>query len=240
MSTKEYSILIVEDEFIALEYLTQILTSLRIKKIFKASSAKEALEIVNLHSIHLVFMDINIQGPIDGIECAHLLNKVYFLPIIFTTAYGDTNTINEAKEENTFGYLVKPFQSSNVEAALQVALMNINRIKEFQNTQKRANSLVEIIDLKENYRYHTKSKTVKVNGIPIILTKKELEMLDVFCHNINNNITYKHIKELVWQEQDVSDSTVRDIISRLKKKIPTLQIENISNYGYILKQVKES
>ncbi|MFA7083281.1 MAG: response regulator [Arcobacteraceae bacterium] len=233
---KEFSILIVEDEFIALEYLTQILLSFRAKNIFKASSAKEALEIAKNNSIDLAFMDINIKGNIDGIECASLLNKEYFLPIIFTTAYGDTNTINEAKEENIFGYLVKPFQLNDVEASLHVALTTIKRIKELTKTNEIAKTLIKTINLGKNYIYHLESKTLTLCNIPINLTKKELEVLDVLCQSINNNISYTYIKEIIWSDKNISDSTIRDIISRLKKKMPHVHIENIANYGYVLKQ----
>ena len=85
MKIKDYTILIVEDEFIATEYLSQILYSFDIDTIFKASSSDEALDIVKNNHIDLIFMDINIQGAIDGIKCASLLNNKNFLPIIFTT-----------------------------------------------------------------------------------------------------------------------------------------------------------
>ena len=52
------------------------------------------------------------------------------------------------------------------------------------------------------------------------LTKKELEVLDILCKNINKNISYEYLK-------DISDSTVRDVVSRLKKKLDDINIENI-------------
>ncbi|MGJ0494266.1 helix-turn-helix domain-containing protein [Aliarcobacter cryaerophilus] len=61
------------------------------------------------------------------------------------------------------------------------------------------------------------------------LTKKELEVLDILCKNINKNISYEYLK-------DISDSTVRDVVSRLKKKLDNINIENISNFGYVLKK----
>ncbi|MCT7465247.1 helix-turn-helix domain-containing protein [Aliarcobacter cryaerophilus] len=61
------------------------------------------------------------------------------------------------------------------------------------------------------------------------LTKKELEVLDILCKNINKNISYEYLK-------DISDSTVRDVVSRLKKKLDDINIENISNFGYVLKK----
>ena len=235
MKIKDYTILIVEDEFIATEYLSQILYSFNINSIFKASSSSEALEIVKNNHIDLVFMDINIQGAIDGIKCASLLNNEYFLPIIFTTAYADTNTINEANEENIFGYLVKPFQASNVEATLNVAISNLKRLEKLTNINSSSKDFSTSIDLEQGYIYSLETKTLSLKNTPINLTKKELEVFDILCRNINNNISYAYIKELVWSDKDITDSTIRDVISRIKKKIPHIDIENISNYGYILK-----
>ncbi|MDY0233712.1 MAG: response regulator [Sulfurimonas sp.] len=230
---KEYTILIVEDEFIAMEYLSQILLSFRAKDIYKAKNADEALEIVRANSIDLAFMDINIEGSIDGIECASLLNRDYFVPIIFTSAYGDTNTLNEAKDENVFGYLIKPFQPNDVEASLLIAISIINRIKKFSLSEKQ--NIMQVVDLSKDYLYHIDSKTLTLYNNPIDLTKKELEFLDILCSNLNQNVSYNHLKESIWPQKEISDSTVRDVVSRLKKKIPHIYIENISNYGYILK-----
>lgn len=58
------------------------------------------------------------------------------------------------------------------------------------------------------------------------LTKKELEVLDILCKNINKNISYEYLKDIVWINKDISDSTVRDVVSRLKKKLDNINIEN--------------
>ena len=68
------------------------------------------------------------------------------------------------------------------------------------------------------------------------LTKKELEVLDILCKNINKNISYEYLKDIVWINKYISDSTVRDVVSRLKKKLDDINIENISNFGYVLKK----
>lgn len=232
---KNYTVLIIEDEFIASEYLLRILNSFGIRNIYKAISADEALKISKKHFIDIAFMDINIKGSIDGIKCANLLNKEYFLPIIFTTAYGDTNTINEAKKENIFGYLIKPFRENDVEAFLNVASINIERFKELKKKYKFSSKKNESINLGNEYAYNYESKTLTKLNTPIKLTKKELEVLNILCENINKNISYEYLKEMIWNEKQISDTTLRDLISRLKKKMPDIVIENISNHGYILK-----
>ncbi|MGH2307673.1 response regulator [Aliarcobacter sp. ERUVET-8] len=236
MKIKDYSILIVEDEFIASEYLYQILDSFGIETIFKAKNSNEALEVVKNNHIDLVFMDINIQGGIDGIKCSFLLNQEYFIPVIFATAYSDTRTINEAKDENIFGYLIKPFQISDVEATLSVAISNINRIKKLKEQKEDEEIDIKKIDLSEKYIYYFDSKTLTFNNCVVALTKKELEVLDILCKNINKNIFYEYLKDIVWINKDISDSTVRDVVSRLKKKLDDINIENISNFGYVLKK----
>ena len=58
------------------------------------------------------------------------------------------------------------------------------------------------------------------------LTKKELEVLDILCKNINKNISYEYLKDIVWIYKDISDSTVQNVVSRLKKKLDNINIEN--------------
>lgn len=227
-------ILIVEDEIFAQKYLLKILQSLGFNHIDEASNANDALSIVKAKPIDLAFMDINIDGAVDGIQCAKLLNHEYDLPIIFTTAYGDTRTINEAKEGNVFGYLIKPFEQNDVEAALGVALKMIalrQRLEETQPAYQDSDAVV----LGEDHHYRFSSQTLFWRHNPVALTKKELDVLDFLCRNINQNLSYDTLKENGWDNSDVSDSTIRDTVSRLKRKVPALQIDNISQFGYILR-----
>jgi DNA-binding response OmpR family regulator len=226
-------ILIVEDELVSTEYLKEILYALHINTIYDAKSASQALDIVKQHQIDLIFMDINIQGSMDGIQCATHINAICFTPIIFTTAYADKNTITEASNTSTFGYVIKPFVPSDIEAALMVALAQMKRLSHEKTSQSISSS--KIIHLSSDYSYNLETKTLTHLNIAIKLTKKELQLLDTFCSNLNQNISYAYLKELIWEAKEVSDSAIRDAIFRLKKKIPSLQIENISNYGYILR-----
>lgn len=230
MKKTELNILIVEDEIIASQYLLNILESLGFVNIFEASSFDEALAIVKTNKINLVFMDININGSIDGINSARLLNKEYFLPIIFTTAYADSQTINEATDTNIFGYLIKPFEKNQVESTLSITLKRINI--SFEKNSLLGNS---IINLGENQKYNLETKTFYINNKAINLTKKENDTLYILCKNLNQNISYEFLLEYVWEEKNISNSTIRDTVSRLKRKTPDLNIETIINFGYILK-----
>jgi len=231
---KSNNILIVEDELIATHYLKKILNSFGFTSIFEAKNSKDAQDIVKKVKIDLVFMDINIQGAIDGIECTKLLNQSYFLPTIFTTAHNDSQTIQEASSTNVFGYLSKPFDEKDVEITLSVA-NNILKNLPTQNQKKQNISKKTILTLNSLYSYDLDTKTLFIDNTPIKLTKKELEILYIFCTNINTNISYESFRESIWNSSNISNSTIRDTISRMRKKMEYLNIENIINYGYILR-----
>ena len=232
MNLERLSVLIVEDEIFAAKYLAGILGSLGCEQIFQAASAKNALDIAASETIDLVFMDINLAGPVDGIECGRTLSSRYGVPIIFTTAYGDTQTIEEAGENtNLYGYLIKPFEADDVEATLRVAF-NMLRLKQTQAADRSDHK--EVIHLGHEQTYNLDTHIFLIDGQCIPLTKKEDHLLEYFCKNLNRHISYDMLKEHVWQNDDIADSTIRDTVARLKKKAPQLNLKNILNYGYIL------
>jgi DNA-binding response OmpR family regulator len=237
MKWYDLKVLIVEDELISVEYLKEILTTFGIQTIFEAQSANEAINIAKEHSLDFIFMDINIKGNIDGIQCATHINTLYFVPLIFTTAYVDNNTMMEASCSNAFGYVIKPFVPSDIKAALMVAKVQLQRlIQEEQKANDTSSSQTpNKIVLAKEYQYHLDSKTLTHLNIPIRLTKKEMQLLDTFCKNLNQNISYDYLKEWIWNEKNISDSAIRDVIFRLKKKVPDMDLNNVPNFGYVLR-----
>lgn len=230
---KNINILIVEDEVISTQYLIDVLKSLNVGTIYDSTNFEDALDIVKNHTIDIAFMDINIDGSVDGITSAKILNENRFLPIIFTTAYGDSQTILEASDTNIFGYLIKPFDTNAVEATLQVAL---KRMKSVTANVKIDNIVKnDIIDLGMKQKFNLTNRTFYVEDIPINLTKMELNVLYFLCTNLNQNISYELLIQNVWNNKNISTSTIRDTLSRLKRKTPNLNIENIIDFGYILK-----
>jgi PAS domain S-box-containing protein len=115
-------ILLVEDEAIIaldlrhrLESLGYVVTGIAVNGADALSLAHEALPT-------LVLMDINIQGPIDGIETAKRLTAVMDVPIVFLTAYADAATTGRAKQVRPYGYLLKPFDERELATTIEMAV----------------------------------------------------------------------------------------------------------------------
>jgi len=116
-------LLIVEDEPIVALDLKQEVEQLGCEVLGVAESADEALVAAGVHQPDLALMDVRIVGSVDGIQTAGLLRAAYHIPVIFLTSYSDENTISRAAKEMPYGYLTKPFQSGELKATLQVALL---------------------------------------------------------------------------------------------------------------------
>ena len=122
MSEQTAKILIVEDEqIVAFDIETQ-LERLGYRVVGTAASGEEALTKAAELEPDLVLMDVQIEGPIDGIEVARRIRRGREVPVVFLTAFTDVETLRRAKMVEPYGYIVKPFDQRDLDAAVQIAL----------------------------------------------------------------------------------------------------------------------
>lgn len=118
----ETRILVVEDEAIVARDLAQRLEGLGYSVTGTAGTGAEALALAEKTRPNLVFMDITIQGPIDGVETAQRIASRMDVPIIFLTAHTDTGTILRARQARPYGYLVKPLEERELLTTIEMAV----------------------------------------------------------------------------------------------------------------------
>ncbi|MGY8525625.1 ATP-binding response regulator [Paracidovorax citrulli] len=116
------SILIVEDDRVVARDIAQQLTREGYRIVATVGSGDEALRIAEEQSPDLVLMDLQIDGERDGIEVAAAMRDLMRIPIVFLTAYADRETVQRATLTEPFGYLVKPFEDSQLRTVVQMAL----------------------------------------------------------------------------------------------------------------------
>jgi CheY-like chemotaxis protein len=115
-------ILVVEDEHIVAMDLMSRLRNLGYEVPDSASSGEEAIEKAGRWRPDLVLMDIFLNGEMDGIQAAEQIRSRYNIPIIYLTAYADTNTLQRAKVTEPFGYVLKPFDERELLTTIEMAL----------------------------------------------------------------------------------------------------------------------
>jgi PAS domain S-box-containing protein len=116
------SILIVEDEAIVAEDIRHTVERLGYSVTAVVSSGKEALINAQEQNPALVLMDIVLQGDMNGIATAEAIRRQYQIPVVFLTAYADTNTLEQVKATEPFGYILKPFEDRELLTAIEIAL----------------------------------------------------------------------------------------------------------------------
>ena len=125
----QFKILIVEDDPMISESLTDIINVLGHEVVGIADNAIKAIELCNENEPNIALLDIQIGGDVDGVELAEMINDEFDIPFIFTTAFADSETIGRARDKGPFGYLVKPYGVKDLNAAIEVAMGAFQRLK---------------------------------------------------------------------------------------------------------------
>ena len=118
-------ILIVEDELIIAEDMSDMLKDMGYEVVGNVMDANEALACLSNTVPDLILLDINLGGKKDGIMLAAEINEKYQIPFIFTTSHSDAATVERAKYVRPVNYLVKPFKSEQLYTAIEIAMINL-------------------------------------------------------------------------------------------------------------------
>ncbi len=219
------NIIILEDEAIMMMFLKDSLEKKghTVKATF--NSYLGFFEFIEKENIDLVFMDILIKGSLDGTQIAKRLREINkTIKIVFITSYKDSQTLQMAKLSKPNGYLIKPVSKEDLEAILMVCETNTEL--------KENNDYITIA----TYKYHIINKTVEENNELIKLTKNELKCFELLLQNKNTYISPEILINHLWNvEASIKFNSLRELVYRIRKKLPNLYIENSINIGYILK-----
>jgi CheY-like chemotaxis protein/predicted regulator of Ras-like GTPase activity (Roadblock/LC7/MglB family) len=118
----EPQIMVVEDEGIVAKGIKDTLIRLGYSVSAIVSSGEAAIEKAAETHTDLVLMDIVLKGDIDGIEAAQQIRDRFDVPVVYLTAYADKKILQRAKITEPYGYLVKPFNERDLNAAIEMAL----------------------------------------------------------------------------------------------------------------------
>lgn len=129
-------VLIVEDELIIQMHLARIVEAAGHEVSGTATSAEEALQSAKATPPDLVMIDIHLRGGVDGIETARELRDKYDCAVVFATAHADAATLERSESVGASGYVVKPFTTAAVRAAITTALASRERIHKAEERER--------------------------------------------------------------------------------------------------------
>ena len=79
-----------------------------------------------------------------------------------------------------------------------------------------------------------KSKQLFKNGEEVQMPKNKTKLFFLLVSNIEKVVSYEVIENYVWSEKSMSNEALRMTIKKIRAKIDTDPIKNISGVGYKL------
>ena len=230
---KQFNILYVEDDVLFTPKIKYILEK-SFKSVLIASNGEEALELFKINKIDLIISDINMP-KMDGLTFLKKLRELHNdIPFIFLTARQEANTIIDAIQFDISNYILKPIDLKNF---LFIVDKSVKKsYKKYFEIEKKY-----IIEIDTEFFWNQKTKTLSKNNLPIKLTKKELLLLELLLNYNNKVYSISEIACYLWDEDSGENDYVanlKNIISRLRNKIPEINIENVYGLGYMIKITK--
>ena len=116
------NILVVEDERIIACDIKDCLEKFGYRVPAIIAYGEKAIEVAEQIKPDLILMDIMLKGDKNGIEAAEEIITRFNIPIIFLTAYSDDRTLKKAKTTQPFGYILKPFEETQLITTIEIAL----------------------------------------------------------------------------------------------------------------------
>lgn len=182
-------LLIVEDEEIVAFDLESSLHNLGYEVCEVVASGEAALASVATNLPNLILMDIKLQGSMDGIEAAEAIYKLFKIPIIYLTAYGDQSTIERAKLTEPFGYLVKPFAEKELHTTIEIALTRHyaeQRVLQALEKEKELSQMKSLFVANASHEFRT----------PLATIRSSIDLLTMYCSELMDSKKTKHFQRI--------------------------------------------
>jgi DNA-binding LytR/AlgR family response regulator len=200
MENNLIKILIVEDDMIIAANLSIQLTSLGYEVTGIIPRGEEAILHVREQSPHILLMDINLKGALNGIETVKIIQKEKDIPIIYLTANSDDATFEKAKETHPQAFITKPFNKVRLQRTIALV---VEQLKENSSTSE-GTQQIEILDDRIFVRHNGRMEKLLLDDILYIEADRN------YCTLITQKVNHILTCTLkVMQEKLPSASFVR-------------------------------
>ena len=178
-----------------------------------AYDGQEAADLLENNTFDLVLLDIMLP-KFDGYDLLSFIRPLG-IPVIFLTAKADVMD------------RVKPFEIVELLARIEVVLRRYNK----------SQGILQILDV----TIDPEAREVYQNGQRVDLTRKEFDLLVIFCQNPNTALFRETLFERIWETDYIGESRTLDShVQRLRRKLNwTDRIKTVHRVGYRLEISEE-
>ena len=222
-----YSILYAEDD---LEVRKNYLLFLEnyFDEVYEASNGKEALKIYKDKKPNVILTDISMP-ELSGLDLVKIIRKTDIkTPIIILSAHSEKEYLFEAIKLNLLDYLIKPIKRVEFKNIIESTIRKISSNNENDKNEK--------VDISRSAYWDKSTRLFFYKNKIVDLTKNERILFELLLNKKNEVVTPNDIALYVWNDENISvnDASIRNLVKRLRKKLPLDIIHSIYGSGYIL------
>lgn len=200
-----------------------------------AESGREGLELFTRWKPDLLLLDLMLPD-MTGFDVCRQVLEASNTPIIMLTARTDTFDRILGIESGADDYITKPFDIREVIVRIKAVFRRIELTAEAAE-----NMSSQVLNLGYGITLEKEKREVRKNGVPVVLTQKEYELLQCFAEHKGRVFSRSELLDKVWGFEVAIDTRTVDIhVQRIRKKLdepnrPSL-IETVFGIGYKLVQ----
>ena len=199
-------VLVVDDEARMRKLVKDFLTNKGFQ-VIEAADGEEAVDIFfKQKDIALILLDV-MMPKMDGWEVVKTIRKYSKVPIIMLTARGEERDELQGFNLGVDEYISKPFSPKILVARVEAILRRSNVM---------GTDSVEVGGI----RIDKAARQVTVDGKPVDLSYKELELLNYFVENQGLALSREKILNNVWNYDYFGDArTIDTHVKKLRSKL---------------------
>ncbi len=217
-----YKICLVEDE-IDLATVVKMYLEKAGYEVTTFNTGTDAINYIS-NDVDVWILDIMLGDDVNGYDVIKAIREKYpLVPVIFTSARDQDLDRILGLELGSDDYITKPYSSKEL-------VLRVNNIIKRVYQSKETN-MIEYLD----YKIDLDKRIVNFKNKEIKLTTLEFDLLVLLVNNINKSFSREEILSAIWgMDYFGSDRAVDDLVRRLRKKMPLLNVNSIYGYGYRL------
>ncbi|NJK35841.1 MAG: response regulator transcription factor [Oscillatoriales cyanobacterium SM2_2_1] len=188
-------ILLVDDEAELTAPLQRVLTGLGYV-VDAVNGGADAVELLQHHTYDLLILDWMLPD-VSGVElCQQVRARGDSTPVLFLTAKDTLADRIAGLDSGADDYLIKPFELQELLARVRAQLRRSPHASVGPSTIPSPLSCPTYGDLKLD----PTNRLVYCRGMPIALSEKECQLLELFLRHPNQTLTHETIQRYLWPE----------------------------------------
>ena len=198
-----------------------------------AQTGEDGFELGKLYDYDIIILDLKLPD-IDGYDVLRRLRRVGIqTPLLILSGKDDVTDKVRGLITGADDYLTKPFNRTELIARLRAVI-------------RRARGFSQPVITTGDIAVNLEGKTVEASGVPVHLTSKEYQILELLCLRKGMTLTKEMFLDHLYGGMDEPEVKIIDVfICKLRKKLAKASggqhcIETIWGRGYVLRDPPEA